>query len=308
MHTEFFRERAEPGMLVIGSDSHTCSGGAASALAIGLGAPDVTMALVTGQTWFKVPETCRIRFVGRPAPGISGKDVILYILKELRRNTVAAERVVEFTGPGAQYLSGDARFAICNMCTEFGAITGLFVPDEITRGLINARKSPRYKSSSVYCRPDDDAEYASSHDINLDNVVPFVAKYPNPDDVVPVSDLAGNKLDGCFIGACTTAEEDIFLGALVIEQCFNAGEQPVKRGKRKVVPGSRPILDKLRSTGLAEVYEDAGFEIGVPGCSYCVGMSADVAGDGEVWLSSQNRNFENRMGKGTPSSHEKNAM
>ena len=89
----------------------------------------------------------------------------------------------------------------------------------------------------------------------------------------------------------------------MLEQAFNAGKHPVERGKRKVVPGSRPILDKLRRTGLAELYEDAGFEIGIPGCSYCVGMSADVAGEGEVWLSSQNRNFKNRMGKGKHFTH-----
>ena len=166
---------------------------------------------VTGQTWFKVPETVCIRFTGKPSPGISGKDVILYILKELRRNTVAAERVVEFTGPGATYLSGDARFAICNMCTEFGAITGLFVPDEITQKFVSSRKNPRYKSSSVYCRPDHDAEYAEMHEIDLSQVQPFVAKYPNPDDVVSVSELEGTDLDGCFIGACTTAEEDVRL-------------------------------------------------------------------------------------------------
>jgi homoaconitase/3-isopropylmalate dehydratase large subunit len=117
MHTEFCRERAQPGMLVIGSDSHTCSGGSASWLAIGLGVADVLLSLVTGETWFKVPETIEIRFINRPKPGISGKDVILYILKELKRNTVAAERIVEFTGPGVQYLSRDARFAIANMCT-----------------------------------------------------------------------------------------------------------------------------------------------------------------------------------------------
>lgn len=110
--------------------------------------------------------------------------------------------------------------------------------------------------------------------------------------------MAGTALDGCFIGACTTAEEDIVLGALVLEQGLKSGLTPVPRGKRKVVPGSRPILDMLYKSGLAEVYEDAGFEIGIPGCSYCVGMSADKAGPGEVWLSSQNRNFENRMGTG----------
>ncbi len=95
------------------------------------------------------------------------------------------------------------------MCTEFGAITGLFVPDAVTYRHINARKNPRYKSSSIYSRPDDDAEYAESHDIDLSQVEPFVAKYPNPDDVVSVSDFEGLALDGCFIGACTTGEEDV---------------------------------------------------------------------------------------------------
>lgn len=117
MHTEFCRERAQPGMLVIGSDSHTCSAGSVSSLAIGLGVSDVTLPLITGETWIKVPETVEVRFINRPAPGLGGKDVILYILQQLKRNTVAAERIVEYTGPGLQYLSCDARFAICNMTT-----------------------------------------------------------------------------------------------------------------------------------------------------------------------------------------------
>jgi homoaconitase/3-isopropylmalate dehydratase large subunit len=117
MHTEFVRERAEPGMLVLGSDSHTCSAGAVSALAIGLGAGDVMAGLATGETWFKVPESIRINFTGEPAWYIRGKDVILSILKRLKRNTYAAERIVEFGGPGAKALSCDARFAISNMCT-----------------------------------------------------------------------------------------------------------------------------------------------------------------------------------------------
>jgi homoaconitase/3-isopropylmalate dehydratase large subunit len=117
MHTEFSRERAQPGMLVIGSDSHTCSAGSVGALAIGLGVADVVMPLITGETWFRIPETVNIRFINAPSPGIGGKDTILYIMKELKRNTVAADRVVEFTGPGLAHLSCDARFAIANMTT-----------------------------------------------------------------------------------------------------------------------------------------------------------------------------------------------
>ena len=165
---------------------------------------------------------------------------------------------------------------------------------------VNSRKLARHKSSSHYFRPDEDAVYAETHVIDLSMAKSFVAKYPNPDDVVPVSDMENTPLDGCFIGACTTAEEDIILGALVLEQGLKKGLVPVSRGKRKVVPGSRPIVDMLHKTGLAAIYTEAGFEIGLPGCSYCVGMSADKAGEGEVWLSSQNRNFENRMGTGKP--------
>ncbi|KAK6827302.1 3-isopropylmalate dehydratase large subunit 2 [Apiospora arundinis] len=299
MHTEFFRERTQPGMLVVGSDSHTCSSGANGCLAIGMGAADVTMALVTGETWFRVPEVVEIRFEGRPPRGVGGKDVILYVLQQLKRNTVAADRVVEYTGPGLEYLGPDARFAIANMTTEFGGITGIFAPDHHTASFINQRKLARHKSHSYYFQADAGCAYAESHVIDLTQAEPFVARYPNPDDVVPVGEMARQDLDGCFIGACTTAEEDIIMGALVLEAGLRAGQTPVAKGKRKVVPGSRPILDRLRKSGLAEVYERAGFEIGVPGCSYCVGVSVDVADEGEVWLSSQNRNFQNRMGKGS---------
>lgn len=178
----------------------------------------------------------------------------------------------------------------------------MFVPDEATQNFIQKRKLARHKSQATYFQPDNDAQYAETHEIDLTNVRSFLAKYPKPDDVVPVSDCEGMELDGCFIGACTTAEEDLILGALVLAEGLSRGQRPIKKGKRKMVPGSMPILHRLRQLGLTEIYESAGFEIGIPGCSYCVGMSADQAGPGEVWLSSQNRNFEHRMGRGMLSS------
>lgn len=297
MHTEFFRERAQPGMLVVGSDSHTCSAGAVSALSIGLGAADVIMPLVTGETWFKVPETINIRFVGKPPPGVGGKDTILYVLNQFKRNTIAAERFVEYTGPGLQYLSCDARFAICNMTTEFGGVTGIFEADEQTFKHVNRRGTKRYKTSSNYFRADPDAQYAQTFEVDLSKVESSVAIFPNPDDVRPVSEIACLKLDGCFIGACTTAEEDLILAAMVLEQGLERGETPCK-GRRFMIPGSKPIRHKLDALGLTEVFQKAGFEVGIPGCSMCVGHGADQAQKGEVWLSSQNRNFKNRMGPG----------
>jgi homoaconitase/3-isopropylmalate dehydratase large subunit len=125
-----------------------------------------------------------------------------------------------------------------------------------------------------------------------------VAVFPSPDKVVPVSEVAGQSLHGCFIGACTTAEEDLIVAAMVLEEGMKKGLKPLAKGRRLMIPGSRPIRHKLEKLGLTEIYEKAGFEIGVPGCSMCVGAGTDRAAEGEVWLSSQNRNFEHRMGKG----------
>jgi homoaconitase/3-isopropylmalate dehydratase large subunit len=183
---------------------------------------------------------------------------------------------------------------------EFGGITGIFPPDQATYDFVNQRKSPRHKKDSHYFWPDEEATYAATFTIDLAKVESFVARYPSPDDVVPISEVEGMHLDGCFIGACTTAEEDLILAGIVLELGLQRGLRPVKAGKRKVVPGSLPILHKLNELGFVEIYEQADFIVGVPGCSYCVGMGADKAGEGEVWLSSQNRNFENRMGKGIP--------
>ena len=298
MHTEFVRERAQPGTLVIGADSHTCSAGAVGCLAIGLGAVDVAMALCTGETWFKIPESIRIEFTGKPSFGISGKDVILHILRVLKRNTVAAERIVEFSGPGLQWLSIDARFAISNMCTEFGAVTGIFCPDEITQDYVTRRPLKANKSDATYFRMDEDAQYAGKFEIDLSQVEPTIALYPNPDDVVPLSEKPEMKFDGVFIGACTTTEEEHILAALILKVGLAKNLEMVS-GKRHVVPGSRPIAERLKKMGLLDVYKSAGFSVGLPGCSYCVGMSADQAGEGEHWLSSQNRNFRNRMGPGS---------
>lgn len=282
MHTEFVRERAEPGMLVVGSDSHTCSAGAVGCLSIGLGAADVMMTLATGKTWFKIPESIFIDFVGEPGFGISGKDVILHILKELKRNTVAAERIVEFGGSGVKFLSVDARFAVANMCTEFGAITGVFVADEVTQEYVAKRRRRANKENSVYFQPDEDAVYAGRYEIDLSKVQPSVAVYPDPDHVVPVSEMKGKKLDGVFIGACTTTEEELVLAALVLKVGLARGLS-LANGKRHYVPGSLPIVQRLQELGLLEIYEEAGFTRGPPGCSMCVGLSAEKAMEGETW-------------------------
>lgn len=162
---------------------------------------------------------------------------------------------------------------------------------------INRRKRTLYKSSPLYFHPDDNAQYAETFTINLTHVQPYIALYPSPDNIIPVKDCSPIAFDGVFIGACTTTEEDLILGGLVLQVGLQQS-LPLKKGKRHVVFGSLPIAKRLRELGITEIYQDAGFRESAPGCSFCVGMGADQAGVGETWLSSQNRNFKNRMGRG----------
>lgn len=166
----------------------------------------------------------------------------------------------------------------------------------MTYNYVQARKLRNRRSSSLYFKPDEDAVYAQTFEIDLSKVHPLVALYPSPDNVVPVQDQVGKKFDGVFIGACTTAEEDLVLAGLVLKAGL-ARNLPLAPGTRNVTPGSMPIIARLGELGLLDAYEQAGFYRGAPGCSYCVGMT-DSAPPGTTWLSSQNRNFPNRMGKG----------
>lgn len=183
------------------------------------------------------------------------------------------------------------------MSKEFGAITGIFVPDAVVSHYIDRRKRKLHKTSPLYFRPDDDAIYAESFEIDLGEVQSYIALYPSPDNVVPVSECGPMAFDGVFIGACTTTEEDLILAALVLQVGIQ-DRMAFRKGKRHVVYGSLPIIKRLRELGILDIYKQAGFGQSAPGCSFCVGMGADQAENGETWLSSQNRNFKNRMGKG----------
>jgi homoaconitate hydratase len=171
---------------------------------------------------------------------------------------------------------------------------------------VSRRRDAKHKSNSIYFQPDPDALYAESYDIDLSKVEHFIALYPSPDNVVPVNEAKERltALQGVFIGACTTTEEDLIFAGLVLREAMKMGMKPTAAGLRRVTPGSKSIVDRLEQLGLLSVYEKAGFVVGAPGCSYCVGMGVDKAGKGEVWLSSQNRNYRDRMGPGTsPQEH-----
>jgi len=299
MHTEFFRQLVRPGEIVLGADSHTSSHGGMAALAIGLGGADIVVAMVLGRSWIQVPEAIRIHYAGRLPFGLTGKDVILKTLGQLGRNTVAMERTVEFTGDHLEDFSTDFRFTIANMTAEFGGLNGIFPADGRVAQTMRQRRDAQMREGGWWFAADEDANYLDTYRIELDNLTPQVAKPFSPDNVWNVDQVIGQKLDGCFIGACTTTEEELILAALMLEAGFRAGKKSVESKNRIVVPGSLEIAENLQKAGLLEFYHRAGYRINEPGCSMCLGIASDRAQPGEVWLSSQNRNFHNRMGKGS---------
>ncbi len=300
MHTKFYRELVQPGEVVLGADSHTSSHGGMGAFAVGLGGADVTAAMVLGETWLEVPEAIAVEYTGTPGFGIGGKDIILRTLGALGRNTVAMERSVEYRGEAAASFTTDMRFTICNMTAEFGGLNGIFEPNEPVAEWL-ARRRRGYNTDALYFRADDEAPYIDSYPIPLGELSPQVAKPFAPDNVYAVTDLGGQRLDGAFIGACTTTEEELALAALVLDAALKSGASPmpVESGRRIVVPGDLWIANHFKEQGLWAIYEQAGFTVDPPNCSMCLGIASRKAGKGEVWLSSQNRNFENRMGEGS---------
>jgi 3-isopropylmalate dehydratase small subunit len=305
LHTKFYRDLVRPNDVVLGADSHTSSHGGLGAVSIGLGGADIVVAMVLGTSWIEVPEAISVEYTGQLPFGFGGKEVILRTLALLGRNTVAMERSVEYGGEGARQLSTDSRFAIANMTAEFGGLNGIFEADEVTAAWLAGRSDeddPAALQSMRAFRADADAPYVARYPIVLDKLEPQVAKPFSPDKVVGVTEVAGMPLDGLFIGACTTTEEELVLGALVLEAAEKkAGKnsQRPPQPKQLVVPGDLTIQENLRRAGLWQIYERSGFRVGPPGCSMCLGIASEKAGHGEKWLSSQNRNYENRMGEGS---------
>jgi aconitate hydratase/homoaconitate hydratase len=297
LHTKFYRDLVQPGELVLGADSHTSSHGGLGAFAIGLGGADITVAMVLGESWLEVPEAIAVEYTGQLSFGFGGKDVILKTLGELGRNTVAMERSVEYMGEGAQHFSTDTRFTIANMTAEFGGLNGIFHADHAVSQWLEGRDS--HNENAHYFTADEDAPYLERFHIDLSRMVPQVAKPFSPDNVYDATEVLGMPLDGAFIGACTTTEEELVLAGMILEQVVNESTAIKETTNRLMVPGDLNISRNLNSSGLMESYRRAGFRIGPPGCSMCLGVASEKASPGEVWLTSQNRNYQNRMGAGS---------
>lgn len=298
MHTRFYRRHCVPGSVIVGADSHTTSHGAMSAFSIGLGGADVAVAAATGQTWIKVPEEVLVRLTGELPYGVTGKDISLAILKKFGSNKLLLDKVIEFREDDKAPLTTDAKFTVCNMVAEMGGITGIFNPTAEMVSFYEANRDPNGIPAAYYTS-DVDAKYSYVDHIELSELEPLVALPFSPDNVAPVVEHLGQPFDGCFIGACTTTEEEIILSAFLLKAMMENGHTPESNAKRLIIPGDLAIRKKLEDLQLIEIFSQAGFRVGVPGCHMCLGLGSERASPGETWLSSQNRNYRNRMGAGS---------
>ena len=278
---------AYPGRLILGADSHTSTAGALGCAAFGVGSTDLAVTLVTGKNWFKVPSTYKIIIKGKIPHGVFSKDIILYIIHRLGSNG-ATYKAVEFEGEVVRVLSMEARFTITNMTIEFGAKCGIIAPDnKVVRFLKNSGVK-KYKS--VY--PDKGAEYEKVLEFDISKISPYLAKPHRVDNGASVEELAGTVINQAYLGTCTNGRiEDLEIAVAILK-----GKKVNKNVRLLVAPASRKIYNIALKRGIIKVLADSGAIILPPGCGPCVGTHQGVPADGEVVISTANRNFKGRMG------------
>jgi 3-isopropylmalate/(R)-2-methylmalate dehydratase large subunit len=276
-----------PGDVVVGADSHTCTYGALGAFATGMGSTDIAVAMATGQTWMRVPETICFVYEGELQPWVGGKDLILCTIG-LIGVSGALYKAMEFAGPAAEALSMDGRFTMANMAIEAGGKAGLFAVDNATRAYVDGRAARPFR---VY-EADAGATYARVVEIDAGKIEPQVAFPHLPENARPVSQAGEVRIDQAVIGSCTNGRlEDLRAAAEVLR-----GRQVHPNVRCIVIPGSQQVyLDALRE-GLVEAFVEAGAVVSTPTCGPCLGGHMGVLAAGERAVSTTNRNFRGRMG------------
>jgi methanogen homoaconitase large subunit len=277
---------ALPGTLLVGADSHSCTYGAFGAFGTGVGATDMAEIYSAGRLWFRVPETIGIKVEGRLAPFVSAKDIALQVIGDLGADG-ATYKAVEYIGPAIEGLSISGRMTLCNLGVEMGAKAAIVPPDEKTDEWLRGRARQPY--TQVFSDPDS---YQQQYDYDVTELEPQVAAPFRVDNVRPVSELAGLKIDQAFIGTCTNGRlEDLEAAARILK-----GKRV--RARTLVIPASREVLLDALKRGIIQTLVEAGAMIGPPGCGPCLGAHMGVLAEGEVCVSTSNRNFPGRMGKG----------
>lgn len=276
-----------PGDIIIGADSHTCTGGALGALSTGVGSTDLAAVWALGETWLKVPPTIRVEFKGKRPSWITGKDMILSLIGRISVQG-ARYMALEFGGEGIEDLPMDDRFTIANMAVEAGAKTGLFVPDGKT--LEYARSRAARSFTPLY--PDRDASYVRTEIFDFAEMTPVAAMPHSPDNVKPVRECGSPEIDQVFIGACTNGRlRDIEAAAKMME-----GKKVADGVRCIVIPASYEVYNAAMDKGYLRTFTEAGAVVCTPTCGPCLGGHMGILAAGERCVSTSNRNFVGRMG------------
>ena len=278
---------ALPGKLIVGADSHSCTYGAFGAFGTGVGATDMAEIFATGKLWFKVPETIKMTVNGKLNAGVFAKDLTLYLIGKTGISG-ATYKAVEFYGEAVTDLSISGRMTLCNMAIEMGAKAGIVPPDQKTFDFLKNRSQADFEP--IYA--DSDAEYCCEVEYNADDIEPQIACPHEVDNVVPVGKVSGTHIDQAFLGTCTNGRmEDLEIAADIL------------KGKKVAVrtiaaPASRSVLLEAVQSGVYETLIKAGVSFITPGCGPCLGAHQGIIAEGENCISTANRNFKGRMGKG----------
>jgi 3-isopropylmalate/(R)-2-methylmalate dehydratase large subunit len=276
-----------PGDLVIGADSHTCTAGALGAFACGVGSTDLAAAMLTGRAWLKVPSTIRFVYRGELRKWVTAKDLILYTIGDIGVEG-ASYKSMEFGGEVISRMSMAGRLTMCNMVVEAGAKNGIIEPDEITLNYIRRRSKREYH---LY-NGDPEAEYLEVKEYEVSQLEPQVAFPSLPSNTKGISQIGKIQVDQVVIGSCTNGHfEDLKIAAELLK-----GKKICPEVRLIVIPATPSIYLEALKKGLLQVFLEAGAVISPPTCGPCLGGHMGVLGEGEVAVSTTNRNFVGRMG------------
>jgi len=276
-----------PGELVVGADSHSCTYGALNNFATGIGSTDLACVLALGELWFRVPETLKFVYHNRLKEWVEAKDLILYVIGQIGVDG-ARSKAMEHHGEALKHIDMEARLTMTNMAIEAGAKNGIMPFDEVTEEYVRPRAVRPYTPVSS----DDDAEYERVFEFD-DAQVPLTLALPmSPDHTAPLEQVAGTRVDQVFIGSCTNSRiTDLRRAAAILK-----GHKVAPWVRLIVTPSSAEVARQAEREGLIGIFMDAGAAWTVATCGACLGGHMGVVGEGEVCLSTSNRNFPGRMG------------